>query len=307
LNRPQENRWAIGNYGPNNQNMYGIVSFLEMFGAPNVWGIDSSGKLVRDRETDQYKAAVGYIKDLMQAGLYPPDLQTATQSRDAFLAGKFVVSNEAFGNGWNDMWRRGLQQNPQRSFTILKPFSASAAGQARHFLTGGTVAYNVVKKSSPDRVKEVLQILNYLAAPFGTQEDVLLTYGVLDQDYTVDPDGNPVPTAEGAARAQYVPWQYLAHRPYVWYQADLPGYARAAFEVEQLLVGIGVTDPTRGYHSPTQSRKGVAADQTFHDGVADILFNRRPFSDFDTLVADWRTNAGDAIRKEFMDEISTAS
>ena len=91
--------------------------------------------------------------------------------------------------------------------------------------------------------------------------------------------------------------------PYVWYQADLPGYAEAAFEVEQLLVGIGIADPTRGYHSPTQARKGVAADQTFFDGLADILFNRRPFSDYDQLVADWRTNAGDAIRKEFQDEI----
>ncbi len=27
LNRPQENRWAIGNFGPNNATMYGIVSF----------------------------------------------------------------------------------------------------------------------------------------------------------------------------------------------------------------------------------------------------------------------------------------
>jgi hypothetical protein len=92
----------------------------------------------------------------------------------------------------------------------------------------------------------------------------------------------------------------------VWYQADLPGYARAAFEVEQMLVNIGVADPTRGFHSPTQSRKGVAADQAFYDGVADILFNRRPFTDFDQLVADWRSAAGDQIRKELLDEISAA-
>jgi putative aldouronate transport system substrate-binding protein len=306
LNRPQENRWAIGNFGPNSATMYGIVSFLEMFGAPNAWGLDASGKLIRDRETDAYKAAVGYMKDLMTAGLYPPDLQTATQSRDALLAGKFVVSNEAFGNGWNDMWRRGLLQNPQRHFTIIKPFAATAGGKPQHFITGGTVAYNIVKKSSPDRTREILRIMNYLAAPFGTQEDMLLTYGLRDQDYTVDADGNPAPTQPGIQASQYVPWQYIAHRPYVWYQADLPGYAQAAFEVEQTLVAVGVADPTRGSHSPTQSRKGVAADQTFYDGVADILFNRRPFGDYDQLVADWRTNAGDAIRKEFLDEISAS-
>ncbi len=307
LNRPQENRYAIGNTGPTGPNMWGIVSFLEMFGAPNMWSLDASGKLVRDRETEQYKAALGYMKDLLSSGLYPPDVQTSGDSRGQFLAGKFVVSNEAFGNGWNDMWRRGLQSNPQRHFTIVKPFASSASAKPQHFITGGTVAYNLVKKGSADRVKEILRIMNYLAAPFGTTEDLLLSYGLRDQDYTVGADGDPVPTREGLTTASYVPWQYIAHRPYVWYQADLPGYVQAAFDVEQILVNIGVSDPTRGFHSATQSRKGVAADQTFYDGVADVLFNRRPFSDFDTLVNDWRTNAGDAIRKEFLDEITAAA
>jgi putative aldouronate transport system substrate-binding protein len=304
LNRPQENRFAIGNVGPASATGWGIVSFLEMFGAPNLWSLDASGKLVRDRETDQYKAAVSYMKDLLASGLYPPDVQTSGDSRGQFLSGKFVVSNEAFGNGWNDMWRRGQQLNPQRRFTIVAPFSATAGAKPVHFITGGTVAYNLIKKSSPDRIREILRIMNYLAAPFGTAEDLLLTYGLKDQDYSVDADGNPSPTPAGTTNSSYVPWQYIAHRPYVWYQADLPGYAAAAFEVEQTLVNIGVPDPTRGYHSMTQSRKGVAADQAFHDGVTDILFNRRPFTDFDALVNDWRTAAGDAIRKDFLDEIS---
>jgi putative aldouronate transport system substrate-binding protein len=306
LNRPQENRFAIGNVGPSSATGWGIASFLEMFGAPNMWSLDATGKLVRDRETDQYKAAVSYMKELLAAGLYPPDVQTAGDSRGQLLAGKFVVSNEAFGNGWNDMWRRGLQQNPQRHFTIVKPFNATAGGKPVHFITGGTVAYNLVKKGSADRTKEILRIMDYLAAPFGTTEDTLLTYGLKDQDYTLDAAGNPSPTPAGIMNSQYVPWQYVSHRPYVWYQADLPGYAQAAFDVEQTLVNIGVTDPTRGYHSMTQSRKGVAADQAFYDGVADLLFNRRPFSDYDQLVSDWRNAAGDAIRTEFQTEINAA-
>jgi putative aldouronate transport system substrate-binding protein len=309
LNRPQESRWAIGNYagGPASGTMYGLISFLEMFGAPNGWAMDSSGKLLRDRETDQFKAALSYMKDLMSSGLYPPDFQTAGDSRSAFIAGRFVVSNEAFGNGWNDFWRRGLQQDPQRHFTIIKPFAADSSIKPRHFISPGTVAYNLVKKGSADRVKEILRIMNYLASPFGTQEDMLLTYGLKDQDYSVDPSGNPKPTQAGLMNAGYVPWQYIAHRPYVWYQADLPGYAQAAFEVEQILVGIGVPNPTAGYHSATQSKNGVAAEQAFFDGVADILFNRRPFSDFDQLVSDWRTSVGDTIRQEYLSEIQKKS
>jgi len=309
LNRPQESRWAIGNYagGPASGAMYGLIGFLEMFGAPNGWSLDSSGKLVRDRETDAYKAALSYMKDLFNSGLYPPDFQTAGDSRSAFIAGRFVVSTEAFGNGWNDFWRRGLQQNPPRHFTIVKPFSADTSIKPQHFITGGTVAYNLVKKGSADRVKEILRIMNYLAAPFGTQEDMLLTYGIRDQDYSVDQSGNPSPTQSGLMNASYVPWQYIAHRPYVWYQADLPGYAQAAFDVEQILVGIGVPNPTTGYHSATQSKNGIAAEQAFYDGVADILFNRRPFTDYDTLVSDWRTSVGDTIRQEYLAQIQKKS
>ena len=306
LNRPQESRWAIGNYGtnPNSGTMFGLIGFLEMFGVANTWSLDSSGKLVRDRETEQYKAAISYMKDLFGSGLYPPDFQTAGDARGAYIAGRFVVSTEAFGNGWNDFWRRGLQQNPPRHFNIIQPFSAEASIKPQHFIGAGTVAYNLVKKASPDRIREILRIMNYLAAPFGTEEDMLLTYGVRDQDYSVDASGNPAPTPQGISNSQYVPWQYIAHRPYVWYQADLPGYAQAAFQAEQTLVNVGVTDPTRGFHSATQSRKGVAAEQAFYDGLADILFNRRPFSDYDTLVNDWRTSAGDVIRQEYLSEIT---
>ena len=71
-------------------------------------------------------------------------------------------------------------------------------------------------------------------------------------------------------------------------------------------MNVGVTDPTRGLHSNTQSRRGVAADQVFYDGVADILWNRRPITDYDGLVAQWRTEAGDTIRKEFEEEIAAS-
>jgi putative aldouronate transport system substrate-binding protein len=43
--------------------------------------------------------------------------------------------------------------------------------------------------------------------------------------------------------------------------------------------------------------------QTMNDGIRDIIVGRRPFSDYDQLVADWRTNGGDVIRKEFQDAL----
>jgi len=100
-----------------------------MFGAPNVWAKDSSGKLVRSIEAEEYKAAVGYVRDLWSAGLIWPDAQSGQPSRSHFAAGRFALSVEGFGNSWNDFWRQGLQQNPPAHFDIIKPFSATAVAQ----------------------------------------------------------------------------------------------------------------------------------------------------------------------------------
>jgi len=109
-----------------------------------------------------------------------------------------------------------------------------------------------------------------------------------------------VPTQDGIARSAFVPWQYIARRPHVNYQADLPGFAKASYDAQQVIMPLGVEDPTRGYYSPTAFGKGVVADVRVNDGLVDIILGRRPFSDYDSLVSDWRTEAGDQIRKEYL-------
>jgi len=79
----------------------------------------------------------------------------------------------------------------------------------------------------------------------------LLSYGIKDQDNNVDDKGNPVPMQDGIARSAFFPWQYIARRPHVKYQADLPGFAKASHEAQQVIMPLGVEDPTRGYYSPT--------------------------------------------------------
>ncbi len=304
LNRPQSNRWAIGNIGSatgTTEFLFGLQTYAAAFGAPNVWKVDSSGKLVRDRETEEYKAAVGYLRDLMAAGVFPSDVSAMTISRDPFVAGKFAVSVEGYGNGYNDFWRKGLLLKPPNHYRMLKPFPASDGGKAQAFMTGGFVAMNAMKKAPPERIKELLRIMNFLAAPFGSQEDLLLSYGLKDQDYALDARGNPVPNNDGISRAGYVPWRYIAQHPYLNYQADLPGFARASWEALQFLIPLGVNDPTQGYFSPTSFGKGTSANIAWSDGARDIILSRRPFSDYDGLTRDWATAAGDQIRKEFSD------
>jgi putative aldouronate transport system substrate-binding protein len=308
LTRPQENRWGIGNSGVGSNagegGPFGLSAYAAIFGAPHNWKVDASGKLIRNRETPEYKAAVAYLRDLMAAGVFPPDVATITQSRPQHAQGRFVMAIDGYGNSWIDLLRQGAQFGNR--FHMIKPFAAADGGKPQAFLSHGFVSMNVLKKASPDRIKELLRIMNFLAAPFGSQEDLLLSYGLQGQDYALDQKGNPVPSSEGIARASYVPWRYIAQHPWVNFQADLPGFAKAAHEAQQVLFPIGVSDPTDGYFSATAWAKGQTADVRFQDGVIDIILGRRQLGEYDDLVKAWQTEAGEQVRKEFMDSMAAA-
>ncbi|HVA26384.1 MAG TPA: hypothetical protein VMW62_18570 [Chloroflexota bacterium] len=308
LNDPKHNVWAIGNVVGGVQNM-GVLGYASMFGAPQNWGLDSSGKVVRDRETEQYKAAVGYIRDLWTSGLIWADAPSSRDSRTNFVAKKFALSVEGFGNSWNDFWLRGLNQHPPTLFDIILPFSADAKTKVQSYISGGYISTNVMKKGTPDRIRELLRIVDYLAKPFGTQEDLLITYGLAPADYTIGPDGNPKLTPSGKDRSQYVPWQYLSDRPYATYYAGIPNYAKHVNEVEIKLVDpkIAVADVTLGYLSTTDtSSAGKVAEQKFFDGLNSIMVGRQPMSTYDGLVKAWQDSVGNTIKKEYNDAMAAA-
>ena len=305
LNRPREFRSAVGNFGTNDR-LFGLSGYLQMFQAPNNWKLESSGKLVKDRETEEYKAAVGYLRELIALGVFTPDIATMTNSRTDWVDKKFVITVEGHGNSWVDAWQRGLQQNPPTRTGLIKPFSATAGQKPIHYLSTGFVSMNVLKKGPPERIKEVLRIMNFLASPFGSEESTLLKYGIKDQDYTVDEKGTPQPSAEGRSRSGYVPWRYIAEHPWVHCEPALPGYAQAAHEAEKAVLPLGVDDPTNGFYAPTLYARGAVADTAYNDGIREILLGRKAFSEFDQILKTWQSDAGGQIRKEYLDAMAAA-
>jgi len=59
---------------------------------------------------------------------------------------------------------------------------------------------------------------------------------------------------------------------------------------------VGIDDPTNGLYAPTQYTKGASADIAYNDGVRDIMLGRRAMGEYDQILQDWRTAAGDQVR-----------
>jgi putative aldouronate transport system substrate-binding protein len=275
-----------------------MINFSRIFGAPNGWRLEG-GKLVHAYETEQYMAAVGYVRDLWAAGLIYPDSFTfasgSPQIHQALSSGKAVMGplTTAF---YPQLQKTGAAQN--QSFRAYRFFSADG-GRPVYFFGTGSVGLTSVKKGAPERVQEMLGVLNWLAAPFGSQEDRLLQYGVEGADYKLDDKANPVPTDRGLPDAAYVPWRYLGSRPYVLYDPTVPNYAQTAQADEKDAAPYGIPNATNGLYSPTATSSGVTLGQRVDDGVSEIIKGLRPVSDFDQLARDWVTAGGDKIRSEY--------
>jgi putative aldouronate transport system substrate-binding protein len=163
-----------------------------------------------------------------------------------------------------------------------------------------------MKKASPERIKELLRVMDFLAAPFGTQEDLLLQYGLPDVHYTLDAGGKLTINEKSNADANYVNWKYIMQHPQVMYVPDIPGYGKAEYEAEHFLIPAGVADPTLGLYSPTLGGKGFTLNRAMTDGITDIIAGRKPIAEYDQMVKDWQSGGGDQIRKELQDALVAA-
>ena len=298
LTKPQQNRWAVGQLG--------LLTYVSgLMGAPNNWRVGSDGKWTKNWETKEFKDALNWMHDMYAAGVFhpkTPDYVTTgvNAQRTDFATGNWVIWTDQFGNGWQDFWRQGLQAKGY-NFNMIPPFSAASNIKPQHYFSSGALGATVLKKGSPDRIKELLGILNFLAAPFGSQEDLLLTSGVKDTDYTLDPNGNPVLTKQGTPDANNVPWKYVVQHPTVIYATDLPNFAKAQYDAEHKVIPIGIPDPSFGLISNTQLTKGFVLGQKMSDTLNAIILGRQPVSDFDGAVKDYFAGGGEQVRTELQD------
>jgi putative aldouronate transport system substrate-binding protein len=305
LTKPQQGFYGIA---AAQDSVMHLATFASIFGAPNGWRLDPGGKLVKDVETPEYKEATGYARDLYAAGVFHPDsLSMASNviARTQFYARKFAIHRDPI-NGWQDAWRHSLQADPPFDVRPLPLFPGHDGGKTAHFVTGGHLWATALKKSSPERTKELLRIMNWFAAPFGSAEDQLLTFGLKDVDYTLDDAGNPTLTPQGNNDANYVPWKYTTQHPFVFFSPDLPDYAAVMAETEKLMMPSAVSDPTFGQVSTTNFSKGFTLSKALNDGMVDIIVGRRQMSDYDQLVKDYMAGGGEQIRKEYADSIAAA-
>jgi putative aldouronate transport system substrate-binding protein len=299
LTDAKQRRWAFGLVNQPRQ-LLG-----RMNAEPNIWA-EEGGKLTHVYETDQYAQTVTDLIAMWKSGVMHPDsFNPAQPFKQLFNAGTVAINAADGYPGWVQ-YQLDNAGNPDFELGLMPSYTRTSGELAQWNLGSGFFSITLLKKQDdPERIKTALRVLNWLAAPFGTEEYKYRLFGQEGVDHENDADGNPVLTPTGTANT-VLPIRYLADSPYNVYVPGRPQDADTQHAYQSLEVPTGISNPTTGLYSNTASSKNATADKTFNDGVNDVIQERRPFSELKTLVTTWRNTVGDAMRTEYQDALQKA-
>lgn len=303
VTRPQESRWGIA--APAHFGLNSGSPLMGAFRVPNNWKLEPSGKLVKDYETDEFKAAVGWARDLWSAGVWHPDTPIGRTNNNDFMAGRYAISSSVWG-AYVQLWDIQPRIDPNSKIYPMHPF-AHDGGKPVYLAGLGNFGMTYIKQQdSPERVKMLLRIADFFAAPFGTEEWLLNYFGVKDTDFTYNDAGAPVLTEQGRNELTAT-WRYVTSPAYALFSSvRSQEFATVSHAAEQAMIGAMEQDPTLGLYSQAAFNQGVAAQDGLYFGVSDIIQGKKQISELDGIIQEWRSKAGDKMRAELQEALEAS-
>jgi putative aldouronate transport system substrate-binding protein len=276
---------------------WALFNFVnEMVGTPNQWAV-ADGKFTRDYETEQMRQALGIVAQMWKDGVINPD---GFASIDGNTKIAWLVSGKTkmyvASASWQNIGAAVKADDPNKSLVPVTTPKWEGGGTAKSYLGSGIFSVSALKKASTDRITEVLRVMDWLAAPWGTQEQILRTQGIKGWDYNIE-DGAYVQTDNGKAEVA-VPTLYISACPIVHYSAN-QDITKLEYESEKEGMSNGESLPTLGLYSDTALTKGVTLDTTMQAVQGDVIQGRKSLSDWDNAVKSWKSGGGDTIRSEY--------
>ncbi|WP_322975424.1 extracellular solute-binding protein [Actinacidiphila bryophytorum] len=287
-------KYGLGSSAPL---LFGETMHTMAFGAPQGWKLDGSA-FVSAYTTDEYRAALEFMSKLRQAGVYNPNvLGTSTvDTKTYFYNGTVASMVDGFGALSTSI------PSIKDAFVLdaAVPYTPSNGAKPGMQRAKGAWGYTVLKKTTPDRIKLILRVLDYLAAPFGTKEYELNHFGVEGTHFTRDQNGSPIPTDLGLVENPVqLPVKYLCDAPQVLYLPGRPDVVKRNHAWQLKVAPMLVRNPTWGLQSANNSKVGAAIDTLRTDTVGSIIAGRKPLSAWDGTVKKMKSMGLDRIAEDY--------
>lgn len=297
---PNKNVWAFSD----------IFQMVQMFykcpGSKQGWRRRSDGTPEFKYETQEFRAAVEFMAKLCKEGLVHPDL-LASKGADAkqlFSSGRILFHQDGVG-AWQPLQAQYQKVTSSLNIQPVPVFSATGGDPLVHG-DDEPISYTFIKKGLPrERVQELLRVISWCSAPFGTEEYVLREYGLEGKHHTRDASGGPAKSDLAFKEIQNQYFFISGRSPVIAPYPETPNYVKDLLTYSNNMVKYLEKDPWDGLklEFPASFK---AVNVPTEDKITDIVRGRRPLSDLDAVVKEWRDKAGEETRTFMAKALSDA-
>ncbi|ACQ82281.1 hypothetical protein Bcav_4040 [Beutenbergia cavernae DSM 12333] len=296
--------------------IYGIGAFEgraqamveQMFRAGTTWQLDGDGNLINIIETDVYEQVLDFQNRMWQAGVYHPDaLALASQGNQAaemFTNGQSCIWTDAFQGFFGSQILNDVAElTPGAEARLFVPpaFDSGDIVVQRNDGYWGMVAISAKAAEDPERLKELLGVINYWRAPDASTEARFIHSGVEGWNWDLGDNNELVGIDDPAAQADRAALQWLGafkSPSYTIAENNLP-YVDNFREVAETLIPLSVPNVTVGLYNEAVGANGAAMSEVDTDYRGGIVSGRMPLSALEDYREAWRAAGGDAVRDEY--------
>lgn len=277
--------------------------YYQVFEIPTVasavgWKYDSSGKLVSGYETQEFIEMLNFASTIAKSGWVHPNALAGDSSdaKSRFWAGKTVITGDGTG-AWNKADAlSGTAANASYNRQAFNVFSHSGGTPTMPLAAGAGMFSYLNKNLSDSKVKEILRIANYFAAPFGSAEYLTVRYGKANVDYAMTSSG-PVLSAEGN-KVVTDTFDQLANCQAVTFN---PGYDQltkdyAAWQANAVKHAYKPLFTGMNFSAPSDAAKGTTSLESV---ITDVRLGRKTISDYQNALSTWQNVSGNELRSFF--------
>jgi putative aldouronate transport system substrate-binding protein len=292
--------------------LWGPVGPLAMYDIPSKFAV-VDGKLKSVYELPQFAEALDWCHKAAKAGLIHPDALAGNSNdyKKRFYAGKALITADGSGS-WNlaDA-QNGQAANPKFRRDSFKPFSADGTSAPKVYVQPTSRMFSYLNINlKPAQIEECLRIADFVAAPYGSREWLLINYGVEGVHWTKTAQG-PTFTKTGIADVQPTTIPFLAAGPSVNANLGAPDITRAVCAWQAEAVKYAAKSPFWNMNITVPKRLATAdAAQAVEDTIKDVVHGIKPVSSFQDALSTWKgSGGGDRLvawyQTEVMDKLGT--
>lgn len=283
-----------------------IQIYHKVPGSKNGWRLKADKTPEFKYETPEYRQALEVMAKIYKDGLVHPDI-VASKGADAnllFAQAASIVFKQAGVGFWQGAQAEHQKVNQKLNIQPVPIFSATG-GDPLMWRADEPISYTFIKKGvGKERVEELLRIINWCSAPLGSQEAQLRDYGVEGKHHTKTPNG-PVKTDLAFKEIANQYYFISGRNPTIGPFPDTPNYVQDVLAWSNETVKYLEPDPWDGLklEMPDKFKAfAVPAEEKF----IDVQRGRRPLSDVDSIVQEWKANGGEEARQLLAKALSEA-